>query len=222
MSITVDTRQATNDLRRAMLFLSEAEIKKATNRAINHTLGVARTAVSKEIRSVYKIAAGDVREQTEVKRSSTVTLTGMIKANAAPLSLSKFNPVAIAFGRGGVLTETRRHGGRRGGFASSFVTRLGWNAGVTIEVLKGQKERLPSAFLLHAASGNATVMARGAYDGSSFGWDKPRLPINKLNSKSIYWASQNSGVTDKVMRDIGPKYQDRLLKELTSGLRYGR
>lgn len=218
--IKVDVKKASLELEKAMLFLSSKDIKKATSRAINHTLSKTRTAVSKEIRSVYNMAASDVRDDTVIQKSTASNNVGMIKANSRPLSLSKFNPISTAFGKGKILVDTRRVGGRKGSFGSAAVTKLGWKTGVSIEVAKGNREVIPSAFLLHQASGNASVMARGNYGGSKFDFEASRLPISKLSSKSIYWASQNSSVIDRISVTTMADYSGRLLHELTEGLRY--
>lgn len=219
--INVNTSQARNDLTRQIVsVLSQKEVAQAASRAINHTLSKTRTAVSKEIRSVYRMAASDVRDDTTIKRATLATLTGTVNANSSPMSLSKFNPVSTGFSKGNILTQTRRIGGKKGGFGMSQVTKLGWKTGVTIEVAKGHTENIPSAFLLHQQSGNASVMARGNYSGSKFDFAKERLPMSKLSSKSIYWASQNAGVVDRVSATTMVDYSARLLHELTQGLRY--
>lgn len=210
--ILVETKKATNELKAAFRSLSSDNVAVATSRAINHTLAKARTAVSKEIRSVYRIAAGDVKDATRLKNATTVTLTGQILASASPLSLSKFNPVQ---NKG--LIQTRNVGGKKGGFASTKLKRAA-ASGVTIEVIKGQKETLPSAFLKFSGSGKGTVMARGEYSGKNFDWGKARLPISKLNTKSIYWASQNDKVQEPVSVQVSSDYQARLIHELTRGL----
>lgn len=210
--ITVETKRATQDIKAGFRSLSGDNVKTATSRAINHTLAKARTAVSKEIRSVYKIAAGDVKDATSLKRSTTSTLTGQILASASPISLSKFNPIQ---NRGNV--QVRRVGGKKGGFASSKLKRAG-SSGVTIEVIKGKKETLPSAFLKFAGSGKATVMARGEYDGKNFDWGRSRLPISKLNTKSVYWASQDKNIMASLVVYVQDKYAKRLVHELTTGL----
>ena len=218
MSINVNTQGATRELRELVRALSEPKVHKAASMAINHTIAKARTAVSRDIRSVYRISAADVREATKVVRSSATTLTGYIYASSTPLPLSRFNPSSVSMGKGKILVETRRIGGRKGGYAGSAVTRIGTQQGVTVEILKGRKERLPSAFLLIAGSGKGTVMARGDYGSSGFDWGKKRLPINKLNTKSVYWASQNKTVEEAVSKGTSANYEGRLIYELTRAL----
>lgn len=212
--IFVNTSGAQRDMRRISALFSGQNIDKATSRAINHVLGTARTRLSKEIRSVYNILASDAKDATELKKSSESSLTGYIYASANPLSLSKFNPTSIEFGKGKILVQTKRVGGKKGSFASSAVTRIGSNTGVVIEILKGKKETLPSAFLLLQSSGNAAVMARGEYNNKGFDWGKSRLPIHKLNTKSVYWASQNDKVAEVVGTTTLVDYEKRLIHEI--------
>lgn len=211
--IFVNTSGAQRDMRRISALFSGQNIDKATSRAINHVLGTAKTRLSKEIRSVYNILASDAKDATELKKSSESSLTGYIYASANPLSLSKFNPVSTEYGKGKVLVKTKRVGGKKGGFASAKA-KVGAGTGVVIEILKGKKETLPSAFLLLQGSGNAAVMARGEYNNKGFDWGKSRLPIHKLNTKSVYWASQNDKVAEVVGTTTLVDYEKRLIHEI--------
>lgn len=217
--IKIDTKEAAERLKSAFWGLSSQNVKNATSRAINHVLGTSRTAMSREIRSVYNIKAGDVRELTEVKRSNASNLTGMILSSGTPLSLSKFNPVSTQFGKGKILASIKQYGGKKGGFAGSAVTKLGWKTGVKIEVIKGKEENLPSAFI--GGSGSGTVMARGEYGTGGFEWGKARLPIAKLNTKSVYWASMNETVEGAVSKITEGDYAKRMEHELTRSLDSG-
>lgn len=210
--LTIETKDATQQLQAAFRSLNPANVKIATSRAINHTIAKTRTAVSKEIRSIYRMAASDVRDATEVRKANTSTLTAYLMASASPLSLSKFNPVQ---NRGNI--QTRRIGGKRGGFASTRLRRAGVS-GVTIEVVKGQKTTIASAFVRIFGSGKATVMARGAYSGGKFEFSKARTPIAALNTKSIYFAAIADDVQKRVEPTTSADYSARLIHELSKGL----
>ncbi len=210
--LTIETKKATEDLKAAFRSLSPNNVKVATSRAINHTIAKTRTAVSSQIRSIYRMAASDIKDATDIKKSNTSTLTAYLMASATPLSLSKFNPVQ---NKGSV--EIRKVGGKRGGFASSKLKRAG-ASGVTIEVLKGQKETIDSAFIRVFGSGKATVMARGAYTGNKFDFSSKRLPIAALNTKSIYFSAINDSVQEAVSKTTEIDYSNRLTHELTKGL----
>jgi hypothetical protein len=213
--IAVNVKDATLKLRKAMEGLSREETAKAAARAINHSLAKGKTAASKNIRDTYRISAADVSADTQIQRATPQNVTGYIKANKQTLSLSKFNPV---YQRGNVITKNV--GGKKGGFASNKTRRKG--TGVTVEIIKGQKVRLPSAFLMLFKSGKGSVFARGEYGSDGFQFGKERLPITKLNTKSVYWAMLNEGVSAKTGAELGPMYQERLHHELTKGLKYSK
>jgi bifunctional DNA-binding transcriptional regulator/antitoxin component of YhaV-PrlF toxin-antitoxin module len=217
--IKVDTKKAAEDLKSVFWGLSTQNVKNATSRAINHVLGTSRTAMSNEIRSVYNIKAGDVKELTDITKATGNSQTGMIMSSGTPLSLSKFNPVSTQARKGGMLTQIKQYGGKKGGFASSLKTKSGWKTGVKVEIIKGKEETLPSAFI--AGSGSGTVMARGEYGTGGFEWGKARLPIAKLNTKSVYWASMNDAVNSAVSKKTTVDYEKRVLHELTRSLDSG-
>lgn len=210
--INVDSRAARDTLINEIAkSLSPDQVKKATARAINHTLGVIKTSVNKEIRSVYNLSASDVRENLTIQKATNGNLKGFIKANRAPISFSKFNPVSISKSGNGFIRGAIS--GKNKGFA--FKKTRSPNVGVSVQVLKGERKNVPSAFMLLQGSGKGSVMARGNYStGSPFKFDKPRLPIEGLNSISIHGATLHSKVTSIIMPMGSDRYTERLIHEL--------
>ncbi len=210
--IKIDSKAARdiliNDLAKP---LAPEQVKRATSRAINHTLGVIKTDVNKSIRSIYNLSAADVRDNLEIRKATLENLKGFIKANRAPLSVSKFNPVSISLSGSGFIRGSIDRKSK--GFA--FKKTKSDKVGVSIQVLKGERKNIGSAFMLLQGSGKGSVMARGNYStGSNFNFTKPRLPIEGLNSISIYGATLHSKVTSVVMPLGSEKYTERLIHEL--------
>ncbi len=214
--IEIRTQQAAEALEAKLKALYHKDAATAINRAINRTLSIANTKVNKEIRSAYNIALADLNdnEQKLIKKSSEAYLTGTINANIMPLSLSKFNPTWTrdrVFGNRSFLTKTQK--GR-----TKKVKR--GDLGVAVEILKGHKEQLPSAFQLFKAGG-APVFARGVYNGSDgFKWGQARKPISKLNTKSIYFAIFSADIEKRVHDLIVQYYPERLAHEIEEGLKH--
>lgn len=216
--IEIRTDLAAKELESKLQALYPPLAKKAINRAINRSLAKANTEVNREIRSVYNIALRDLNDKDNkvLKNSTEDTLTGVIKANILPLSLSKFNPSFVSDriigGRYSSLVKTQK--------GKSRTVKRG-NLGVTVEIIKGQKQHLASAFqLFQGGASGAPIMARGTYGTGGFEWGKPRLPISKINSKSVYYSIFSGDIEQHINNIVAWYYPERLLHELTEVLKY--
>lgn len=216
--IEIRTDLAAKELEKKLQALYPPMAHKAINRAINKALGKANTEVNREIRTVYNIALRDLNDKNnKVLRNSTEnSLTGTINASMVPLSLSKFNPSFVSDrvigGKYSSLVKTQK--------GKSTQVKRG-KLGVTVEIIKGQKEHLPSAFqLFRGGASGAPIMARGTYGSNGFEWAKPRLPISKLNSKSVFYSIFSGDVERNVNNIVAWYYPERLLHEITEGLKY--
>lgn len=214
--IEVRTQQAAAELEAKLKSLYKGDAARAINRAINKTLSVANTESNKQIRSVYNIALSTLNdvENKRVKNSNETMLTGTIQANQQPLSLSAFNPAWTrdrVSGGTSFLTKTQRGRTRK--------MKRG-DTGVSVEIVKGNTVRLPSAFQIFN-SGGAPVFARGLYGGTDgFLWGKKRLPIQKLNTKSVFFAIFSADIENKINDKLVEYYPDRLLHEINEGLKH--
>lgn len=190
--------------------VSGKKLHEITSRAINHTSGKVNTQLNRNIRKVYRISLSDLNDTNQklTVKSNSSTLSAFIFANKVPLSLSKFNPVQFNAG-----VKTSFKGSKKtGGFVSQKTKSK--NSGVQIEVVKGKKEIIPSAFLLFAKSGKAAVFARGEYGGDSFEFGKARLPITHLNTKSVYFAIGDRTVMSDIPDLIHNSMYQRMLHEI--------
>lgn len=158
-----------------------------------------------------------------VKRANVNKLEAMVQASSAFTPLSAFNPVETKPN----AVRTKRTNGR---YSSIKLKRVKQgNTGVTIEIKKGSRQRLPSAFLLATSATGMTVMARGAYEGRNFTWRNKRIkregndtPLAALNTVSVYKAAITPDVQQEVNRQTERTFTTRLLHELTTGLQYRR
>lgn len=205
------TKGAIEKLKSETKKISGPNLAKATSRALNHTLGKANTQMNRSIRNIYNISLSDLNDNRQkfMRRSSQNSLTAFIFANEYPLSLSKFNPV---FFRDGV--QTKFQGSKRsGGFASQ--KKKGGKSGVTVEIIKGKKETIHAAFLLFSGGAKAAVFARGQYGSSGFSFGKERLPIAKLNTKSVFNAAIDRTVKKEIKNVVDIAFTPRLAHEIS-------
>jgi hypothetical protein len=213
--IEINTSVAARDLETKLKSLYSGDQNKAINRAINRSLEMANAEANRQIRSVYNIALKDLTDKDNklIKKSSESTLTGTINASIRPLSLSKFNPEWTrdrVAGNRSFLTKTKKN--------KTIKIKRG-DVGLKIEILKGRKESIPSAFLLFK-NGGTPVMARGVYGNDGFIFGSSRLPISKLNTKSVFYTLMNDDIQKALNQKITDVYPARLLQELEKGLKF--
>lgn len=192
-----------DDLAQYAYKLTKAEINKSISRGINYALGVSRTRMKKALQEEYNLPASALVTSQgsggtlKIGHAKSTQLCGSVKANIAPESLAHFRPVwyrdiiqkSIRGGGGGGFYKFQKRG--KGWTGTKVDTRNTKKSGVYFEVVKGRRELMPGAFMIWKGS-SGLVMARGEYQGSGktkdFKWAKGgRLPIEKLNAKSVYW-----------------------------------
>lgn len=137
-------------------------------------------------------------------------------ASSFPLSMEVFNPVEI---KENVMTRkigTRKTAsGKKKAIFGPVKTRLK-TTGVTIEILRGKKKTIKSAFLALKAKGGANVKAFGAYAGSKFQFNpEPVGQSQKLRSKSVLWAIMNDTASERINKKASEVFSDRLIHELS-------
>ena len=181
-------------------------------RALNRAGDQAVTAVSREIRQVYRVSAKFARSQIKVRdraRKGKPSFTIRIFSKRIPL---------MEFVRGSkVPTVTRKRAGR----------------GVTVEIKKGKPELIPRAFIARMKSGHVGVVARihgkmradvpfrfGKGSGThGREWGQPDIPIGELTTLSIPRMFLEKTVRSAVTRvavDSFKRNFEQQLKLLTS------
>lgn len=193
-----------NDIAKMAEMASKGTVDKAISRGINYALNKSRTRMKRAILEEYNLPASAVVTSNN-GGSLTITpsrqgkLCGMVNADKAPESLSHFRPVWYKDLSGG---WGHNKGGGGGGFVKSqrrgkeykqttYTNRNTNKSGVYVNIVKSKGQQcIPSAFMIIKGQ-SAVVMARGKYQNTGnthdFKFTKPRLPIQKLNTKSIYW-----------------------------------
>lgn len=96
------------------------------------------------------------------------------------------------------------------------------NKGVDVEVKKGSKQSIRSAFIATMASGHRGVFGRGEYQSRDFKWRAKRLkkkgndtPITELHSVSIPSAFSQQKVYDITSDAMIKTFSDRMMHELS-------
>lgn len=190
--------------------LTTPEIKQAINRAINYATKRAKTRIKRMVTTEYNLKSSMVGNDA-IKRvpSSTARLTGYVYAASRPESLGHFGPTEYKpTSSGTVKTKKGAH------YSSTKLKGKSSRSGIYFSVVKGKTERLPGAWLWFSGS-MPIVMGRGKYDQNTgktkaFLWGKPRYPISKINTKSVYWGVLHP----KTINLWSPETQTDYLNEL--------
>jgi hypothetical protein len=219
-TVNIDVREATRSISELTRKLSHPEFLKAQSRAINYTLAIARTKSSAVITSRYKISAANAKKSLRVKRASPVSRYGAIMASSAYTPMHYFG-IRKMTDMGSFTTL------RKGVLSTSLNTKKRLSIKdrkrinrIEVEIVKGQRRLLPSAFFLNQSS--TMIAARGVYtQGTDFAWRNKRVvssgpdkPIDVLQSPSIFKQLTTDAAMQQVQKDISPKYQARLLHEV--------
>lgn len=189
--IDISVREAIQKAKREFADLSQKQMARGVARAINHTLGVTKTASRREITGIYKIRAKDINQSFRIQRATARQLiqTGMLLSKGSRLPLIGFS-----------ARQTKR--------------------GVTVNV-KNQRKLIRSAFIATMPSGHRGVFGRGNYSSGEFQLRKHRirkngndLPITEMTSISVPKALSNDVVLRNLGRKIESHFPARLMHEL--------
>lgn len=230
-------------LRHLTTKLSKQEVARATSAAINRSLKASETILSRAIREKYRLSVYELRGMESVK-SKPSTLSGKIYVNQKPLSLARFNPKFISISNSGNTSIGIRKAVNRKGKSVSLSkirsqSKVKRSAkGVSVEIIKGNPERIPYAFMINNDS-HKPVFARGKYetrggrshfhpadeasrkvDGTIFGRlhnrkDKEKdRTITKLAAPSIYGITTRTLMQAKVSARASEMFAIRIKQEL--------
>ena len=224
--IYIKTDSALNALRRLGVELNEAQVAKVTSRAINKTLEKGRTQARREVKRVYNITQRYL-DGINYRRSTPVTVTGMLVATQKPIPLDAFAPREE-------LGSGMRKITRRGELKEKTYKREKKNAelGVTVEIFKGHRQLIPFAFMI--PGGAVRVFARGLYkEGRSYGFVKRvhrvnsngnDLPVSPLITVSEFGTILNPkvmGIINANMKNDYPVQFERQVNFMLSTLENG-
>jgi hypothetical protein len=183
--------------------------KKPVNAAMRSTLArVAKTAMSTasaEIRRVYNIKKADLDKKMSTQAVPDAVL---ITISGRGISLSYFNARQFVVNK----TITR---GKKGadGKATLTTKRRGKPhafQGVEVEVLKGQKTQLRSAFMARMKSGHIGVMHR--WSGGKMMKGKNKAAIGEKSVVSLATMIQNQNVQPPILAKVQDDF-DKVFKQ---------
>lgn len=199
--ITIDTKEAISKLDNLRQQLSEAQISASMRMAMNDATRWGKTRVKDAIREVYNIKSQRITDNSPKKGLSILlatnsNLTAKINAGHIPANLSSI--------QGTRLTKK----------------------GVSVEVKKGQRKPIQSAFRLFTQKGakgavsfqaegsKAVIFARGKYGKPSFIFQKARKPIASMSSVSVATAALNTNAIKRYEPKVSQYYEKRLIHQL--------
>jgi len=168
-----------SDIERALARLNALQrqvVPTATARALNKTAAQARTEAARQIKTRYQIPTRVI--------SRAITLTQ--RANRAQLTA-----VVEASGHPLPLIAFRARQTRRG---------------VSVEVTRGARKLIRSAFIATLRSGHKGVFARGVYSGGRFIPHPQRLPITELMTLGIPQGFSNRAVEQALRQKVTEKF----------------
>lgn len=218
--IKIDTRHATEYMKKNFKQLSDKQIAKATANAINRSLMKGRTVARTEVKKVFNIPQKNL-DGVNIGKASMSKLTGYIAASTKPIPMDAFLK-SFAFNS----RSLSRYGKKGRGTTKIMKRSRLYRQGVTIEVEKGKKSAIRFAFLI--AGAKQRVFARGEYrGGGSFGFLRRNARKNNSNnndsvkplvSTTIHSAVINDKVMQQLNNTVAPFYTDRLEHELNQQL----
>lgn len=185
---TQDSFKVVDDLKDT---LSAAQLAGAVRRGINLALRKGRTQMRKDIREEYAIKQGrvyssDDEKGLKVSGSKGYELSGMITAGHKPVGLAAF---------GGVRQN---------------------KGGVGVEIHKGKREQIASAFLL-PGKGNV-VFAHGKYSTYGFIFSRGavfgRARLDALNSPSVATMLLNKKTQNRYADIVVDVYESEVIRQI--------
>lgn len=188
--IYVNTEQAIKEITKQFKNqLSKPQINKAIARAINHTIAKSKTAVSKEIRKVYKVKASDIKRDIAIIKATVMRQQGIVNAKGKGLPLKAFGARQT---RKGVSVNIT---GKRKVVQSSFLATM--PSGHEGVFARGKYSRGDFQFR----------KKRLAKKG-------PDLPIAQLFTAAVPTMMMNNTVISIVSRQMQADLPSRLMHEL--------
>jgi hypothetical protein len=197
--IVIEVNKTIDQLRDAFKEFRSPQVADAMSKALNSAMLKARKAGAEEINKVYNLRDLVVATSKMQGRKATPgNLTATLYADRLGIQLAYFAP-AQAIGE-------KRH--------------------MSVEVRRGQRETLRSAFYVHARKGKGneiqSLFARGGYKGSKFEFRTKRLakyplpdtPIGLLRTTSPLCMLNDKAVRER-METVGMQhFEDALQRQL--------
>lgn len=194
-----DVKNFSKELNRTF---SKKEMDKVKVRSINRGIRKANTEYRRGIRDNYNLSYADTKEMVKPKRASVTQPKGSISGDLRPLSLSRFSPEFVK-GESVYSIKSLRNKETKKRELTQKIKRATKKhrgiKGVSIEIVKGERQALPFAFLSTSSKPgmDKQIWARGVYSGGKFKSSKKRKPITALKTTSSYGAITREAVHRK-------------------------
>lgn len=157
------------------------DVRAAVRSTLNKVIRSAKSLTSTEIRKVYNVPKAVLDQRLEVFTVRINQLEAELVVGGKSVSLSYFH--ARQFRGSSVITRAKITTRKR---ASKFQ-------GVEVEVVRGQRTRLKSAFMQRFKSGHLGILTRKG---------KSRYPILVKSAVSLASMFSQVGINDAIVRKI--------------------
>lgn len=188
--IEINTKRATDRIKKEFDSLTGDELNKGVGRAINHTIRKARTQSSRAIRQVYAVKHKYIKKALSIRKASRFKQTGKLIASGQPIPLIAFSARQT---QKGVSVAIKK--GQRKTIRSSFKATM--PSGHTGVFARGKYRGGEFQFR------KKRIVKTG-----------PDLPITELKTLSIPKQFQQKRVAISVRDKVNEDYPDRLIHEL--------
>jgi Prophage minor tail protein Z (GPZ) len=157
---------------KALKIFDEKPVRKAALTSLRKVSASAKSTASEEVRNVYSIKKSDLDPRMKGPNIQFDGMTACIVISGSGISLSYFNARQTAANR--VVTRGKA------GLKTKTMKRSARFQGTSVEVLKGKRTQLKSAFMATMASGHVGVMYR---TGAGMIKSRSRYGYNKHSAK---------------------------------------
>jgi hypothetical protein len=199
--------------------LSPSQIANAMRMAINEGLTKGRTEVRKGLQEVYNIRTSvlnDAKTGLQINKATNKNLSGDIHASNKPLPISEMDPKFKGKTIGQSFSRGKNGKVKKGRIVKRSVGQI------SIEVIKGQRKILETAFIPGRAANASTgmqgftraVFARGLRGKPGFAFSKPRLPIDSLSTVSPGTAASNERSVEKYSGTVKSYAEQRFVHHI--------
>ncbi len=214
--INVDNNIALQHLNQLKEQLSERKVATAMSHAINRTLTHERKVSRQIVRKKYNMPS-DTVDNFRQKNANPKYLTGILEASSKAIPISRFNPKFKGSGFSAKIRRVTEGKGKDKKIRTEKIigSRNGKSiGGVSFTIEKGKPQNLAFAFITPGSMN--TVFARGTYAGKGFTIGKPRIPIAKMKTLSLYQAIAGEASREELNKDSLEFYA----KTMESQLKY--
>lgn len=213
VSVKISFKAGKLDLSR----VSPDQIQKVGVRAINKGIKKVKTDAIREITDLYNVKSALIRPMLQAQKTNKAELTGRLMASRFTIPIKNFDPVANTASGKGVKWYGKKAGFQ---FTKEKPQR---KQGVSVEIKKGQRLTINSAFISVTRSGQFGVRAYGAY-GTNFQFsDDASAKTSRLMTVSPLSALLNKDVAKRLSNKASEYYEKeyiRLITDITKGVKY--